>query len=348
MGMILRWLLEGRDAASVCVFILAILFGFFGPSSTVNGEEYDHHDPIAPDIDLGGSSDDSVTTPREARYPTSRASGRDLVVPTGSERKITARTYQIDNLIVEEGAILRVYPNQRQWLILDVSGDATINGKIIYESMRPVEGPIEAVAPDGTVLSFSYPTSASGGRGGNAGSCGPERVGLGAHGSATYGGGGGGGNLGQAFNLNKPGINASGYRGGELQAPGGDGGRASNSHSGGLLYLRVRGHLTSESGQIFLNGANGPDGAEGADRECRINFGFGSGGGGGGAPGGNGGYALVVAPMIDGFIDYHVQGGEGGRPGRGGFHGRNVSGANGFPGRGGDNGVSGYVDELIK
>jgi hypothetical protein len=263
----------------------------------------------------------------------------DFIVQLGQIKSIPARTYIVNNLIIH--GTLEVLDNQRQWLIFDVSGDAIIDGKIIYTGMRPIDGPINATAPDGTKLSFEHPHEAFGGDGGVGAGCGGLPGGKGALGTKSFGGGGGGGATATRLPPRDRGEDANGWRGGKKYKRGGYGAKRRDSRNGGLIYISVIGKFSGKDGEIFLNGKDGTRGKDGEigsnGRTCSI----GSAGGGGGSPGGDGGYIKIDAKLIGDLPKIIVDAGKGGEGGKGGVIDWN-RGANGSAGEMGDSGYSDF------
>lgn len=268
--------------------------------------------------------------------------GSSLVLPENVSCNLSARTYQYDRISVGQNAKIKVNPRQTQWLILYAHGDVTLNGTIEYQTLVAPGGPITATAPDGRLLEYEHPRTAIGGAGGSGGQgCSAGIPGEGAQGTSQYGGGGGGGSYAWVGKFTHDGDDANEFRGGQKWIQGGNGGRASRTPYGGLLYLRGESIVAGGGAAILLNGSAGENGGNGqkGKRWCDKFGQKGPSGGGGGAPGADGGYALIAAKKLVGGINVETS------PGMGGTGGSaNRPAQAGFPG---DTGESGYWDQEI-
>ncbi len=264
------------------------------------------------------------------------------------------------NLIVEEGAVL-IFENYDKWIKILIRNDARIDGKIILRNWKNGLGTVPEVAPDGQELTHTYKEDKVGGKGGSKRYPGARRGtyydGNGAEGTPDYGGGGGSGH-GLSNNLPR---NGSGPNGGQAShndtryaraGNGGDGGNG-KSPAGGLLYLKINGTLSSNSGQIIATGSNGKNGNAGGNSRC-INWRRAvidcshPGNGGGGAPGGDGGAIYIYCTSVSSLPDIDVSGGRGGSGGPGGITLNHRSSEIRFQGNTGEDGQNGNNGKVIQ
>ena len=270
----------------------------------------------------------------------------DVVVRPGEICRISARRHNLKSLTIESEGLLQVRSRQRQWLILNVEGDVRIDGRISYTQMRAINGPVDAVAPDGTQLSFEHPQQAYGGYGGRALNCKSQPGGAGAAGTTEYGGGGGGGATATKLPPAAPGDNASQWRGGNRYIRGGDGGRRRDTGNGGLVYIFAGGQLSSDGGVIDVSGSTGANGHQGANGRKARTCSQSPAGGGGGGPGGDGGYVMISAAEILTEPDVAANAGPGGRGGDGGQYMGNNPHVRAEKGQDGGWGDAGYADMI--
>ncbi len=233
------------------------------------------------------------------------------------------------------------------WVIIGCSGNFSDDGTLLIEGTSCdaiTSQVISKVAPDGTVLSYTFVVS-DGGNGGDNG----DASASGGVGASAVGGGGGGGpgqdglsdGTGGQGETGEPGGNPGVFPGGAGEsagsafdgAPGGGGGYL--SFGGGCLYMKIAGTISPPaSGVTFaFNGQQGGDGGLGGDSV----LGYGGGGGGGG-PGGCGG-KLVLRTKTAYAPTVLLDGGVGGSGGGGGA-GALGDGAPADGGQSGNNGVS--------
>jgi hypothetical protein len=306
--------------------------------------------------------DNLLIEAKEAEDLTMRDELPELIVKSGQQRSITQRIHNFKRVRIEKGGTLKIVGVSRQWCIIDCKEDFICQGTIIGIGVPYGSSPVNAITPNRTQLSYSYPTLALGGRGGSGGnsvantrhdSARRGTGGSGATGTLDYGGGGGGG-AGALFckmcrqSKVQNGENASSYRGGfggqvdnKEGAKGGDGVRAKRNRNGALLYIKAKSFDGTE-GYINLSGLNGSNGSNG-EKAYRDNYSgsaAGNGGGGGGAPGGDGGVMIVEFNSLTAEARVNIQSGSGGSEGQSG----NGPGNNGRAGYRGDDGEVGYVD----
>lgn len=314
----------------------------------------------------GGFS--GIRGPRAASAPAPWPTGADgalslnatsLTLPMGSVKNYSS-------ISIINGGYLAIDPGTG-WTVIGCSGNCTINtGGIIDLRSNQQIGPATETktAPDGTSLSYTYPTNLGGDGGpswsGNGGAGGTKQgggggsvgtgsdasgstSGKGGDGSGDEEGGGAGGATSDAFidgfgafgNNGTSGSGTSGVSGGGAGS-GGVGGK-----NGANLYLKVAGTLTVSGAVILSDGGGGGDGGAGATGSDPTGFGIGGGGGGGGA-GGAGGKVVVkyhAGSITSGNIS--VTGGVGGGagPGAAGSPLSPIDGANGADGALGSDGI---------
>jgi hypothetical protein len=286
----------------------------------------------------------------------------ELIVKSGQSRSIAQRTHRFKRVIIESGASLKILGRSRQWCIIDCEEEFVCHGTIHGKGIPNGAAPIDAVAPNGTHLTYIFPTNARGGRGGSGGGSvsntrnDRERRasgGRGANGTLLYGGGGGGGG-GAGFcapcrssevQAGSDAMDELGGLGGQVGrtsgGDGGDGGRPNRNRNGVLLYIKAK-SFDGSNGFIDLKGVNGDGGEEGGggSRDTYSGSAEGNGGGSGGAPGGDGGVLVVEYNSLVAETRVNTQPGFGGPPGSPGS-GR---GNPGTRGRRGDEGEGGYAD----
>lgn len=306
--------------------------------------------------------DNMLIEAEKAENLTLRNTLPELLVKSGEQRSIIQRTHKFKRVIIEKGGTLMIVGVSRQWCIIDCEEDFICQGTIVGRGVPYGSTPINATTPNGTQLSYSYPTMALGGRGGAGGnSVSDTRHDNARHGTGGRGesgtldnGGGGGGGAGAMFCAKcrqskvQNGENASNYRGGfggqvdhKEGAKGGDGARASRNRNGALLYIKTK-NFDGTGGYINLSGIDGSSGSSG-EKAYRDNYSgsaAGNGGGGGGAPGGDGGILIVEYNNLTAETRVNTQPGSGGSEGQAG----SGPGINGRAGYRGDDGEGGYVD----
>jgi hypothetical protein len=256
-------------------------------------------------------------------------SGRILHIGRGETKRLPAMLWRFDSVHIEKGGTLHIIPNSQDWLMLDVTGDFRLDGRVDFGSFSADRRTFEATTPSGLRLRHQFSMTNVGGDGGNGRSHGPLSGGTGAAGTTDFGGGGGSG----AWNTvtqKRPGLPASGRSGAERGTPaaGGDGGRRGNTN-GGLMFIGVGGKAIG-TGVIDVRGVTGEAGKPGTGVGGQI--GAQPGGGGGGAPGGEGG--VVWVQTTDGRSPgwtFLVDGGSGG-PGGPSNAGHGSSGQDGNAG----------------
>lgn len=130
-------------------------------------------------------------------------------------------------MVIENKGILLVTPISRNFLALNVLGDFTLRGTIVYRRCVATAGGRSTSFPDGTTTSFTHLQQALGGDGGTGGiESGRYQAspGVGAPGSKTYGGGGGGSGISHP-QVTQAGDDGNTYRPGTRYKPAGRGGR---------------------------------------------------------------------------------------------------------------------------
>jgi hypothetical protein len=286
-----------------------------------------------------------------------------LTILAGQTVNLPARTYQYSSINIQSGGTLVIDENSQTWCVLYCTGNVTIHGSIIFRKFYSTRDAISAVSPNGDVLTYTFKMQNNGGNGGYGGECATSAIptrgigGTGANGTVDNGGGGGAGAASRGYpnRYQANGSNANGSNGGRRQlttdGDGGNGGVRLQYGNGGLLYIFCLGNFDGASGEIHLEGENGPNGTDGIEGESGFGSNSGGGGGGGGAPGGEGGkFSVRTKGNYTAYPTVYVQGGKGGQGGQG----KNNVRANDFipPLRGGDggqngqSGASGIVDYL--
>jgi hypothetical protein len=260
----------------------------------------------------------------------------DLILQPGEEKILPPRQYLLRRLSIPAGSKVTVPEGGRDWLIWDVSEDATIDGLVVYQRCSVQDGTVTAQAPNGDALSYTVPPRVPGGDGGAGGDWQGRPGGSGASGTVDFGGGGGGGAWFRKIPPPGPGVPAAGRLGGRSRdsgAVGGDGASTAATANGGFVYIRVAGRL-SGNGTVDVRGQDGAVGANGARGEGGAPYGCGGGGGGGGAPGGAGGAVVIRAVDNASLLQVLTSGGKGGAGGAGGNRARSgFAGGNGSLGR---------------
>ena len=271
-------------------------------------------------------------------------SNEDLVVSTGTTKRIFPRTYKYRNIVIESDAQLIVEGRSRRWLIFICKNSVTIQGKLVYREFYDAPTDIQETAADGTLLLRPFDPTIKAGNGGKGGRHSAinqsAEGGNGVVGTRLLGGGGGGGGYFSGGRMH-PGGHADGTQGGYPYKRGGNGGIQGRFFHGGLIYISAGDTIDAAGGLIDLGAENGSGGSGGENgHNPPGQYGAAGGGGGGGAPGGNGGILMLRAPTT--YVDpgnLNLSGGIGGVAGAAGAH-------NGRPGKSGTTGTNGFVEFL--
>jgi hypothetical protein len=294
------------------------------------------------------------------------------------------------SVTIKNGGVLLITDPTSQWMIIGCKGNFTIDAtsSIIYNGIdgHLIGSPITAVAPDGTMVSYTPDKVPQGGAGGDD----PQNpVSLGGTPSQGNGGGGaafdhstgGPGGPGGNANLNAGGTGNNGdtpngsvpFPGGGAgatvlgatgsagafdpagnpdgsYAPGGGGGF--RGFYGGLIYIKLgpTAVLSLVNAQSFvLNGGTGGDGGVGGDSlDAPLSF---AGSGGGGGAGGCGGKIVAryrLGPAIAAFPGFvNVTAGVNGVGGGGGNANGGGTNVNGNSGQDGTPGNDGQIDAQL-
>jgi hypothetical protein len=229
-----------------------------------------------------------------------------------------------------QGATLTITGNKTNVLLLYVTGDFILNGKIVFREFEKSSVHRELIVDD-VRYGFQFANNKLGGAGGMGGKydgSGASNIpGNGAMGTIKSGGGGGSGVYAPNRNGLKKGKSAIDYKGatGWLSV-GGDGGINREFLNGGLMFIRVGGDfILGPQSLIDVSGSQGQEGNPGSDGKTDIDGQWYKhccpAGGGGGGPGGDGGIIIhKVNGSLIGTFNILLQGGPGGSRGPKGKH----------------------------
>jgi len=279
---------------------------------------------------------------------------RDLIVKKENSPYVHSNgVFFYDKIMIEKGAEL-IFENFNGWNQLIVSGDVTIDGKIILRNWEARLNTVSTTAVDGTELTYTYLGGKIGGNGGSneyAGHpTGTVKYSMGAKGTIEYGGGGGSG-CGDALYWPTSAVDWKGAIPKKVDPGFPKGGNGGNGGvgvplAGGLLFIKINGGLYSNAGEVIAVGQNGVNGENGENSSCInwrrsvIDCSF-PGQGGGGGPGGDGGAIFIFCHNVKSLPNINVNGGEGGEGGEGGVTKKYRSDETMYRGVSGENGQRG-------
>lgn len=80
----------------------------------------------------------------------------DLIISSGSTRMISARRWQVRNLIIENGGTLVGQPNSATWLMFEASEKIIIEGTLLYKNFLNDQRSFAATTSSGRQLNHKF------------------------------------------------------------------------------------------------------------------------------------------------------------------------------------------------